>query len=172
MQATARAIYEQRLSVLELVERCLATIDRWENRLHAWVQVDPPAARQSAEALDQELAAGHWRGPLHGLPIGVKDIIDCTGLPTRAGAPWLGDHLSQSDAPLVARFRRAGAIVLGKTVTTQLACFDPAPTVNPWNVDRTPGGSSSGSAVAVSAGMCPLSIGTQTGGSVTRPASY
>jgi aspartyl-tRNA(Asn)/glutamyl-tRNA(Gln) amidotransferase subunit A len=106
--------------------------------------------------------------------VGVKDVIDVAGFPTRAGSPLREGHVAIEDAPVVARLRGAGAVILGKTVTTEFACFDPPPTRNPWdlNLDRTPGGSSSGSAVAVAMGMCVAALGTQTGGSLVRPASY
>ena len=124
------------------------------------------------DELDQEARAGRWRGPLHGVPLGIKDIIDMAGLPTGAGSRRMAATAATSDATLVRELRNAGAILLGKTVTTQFACFDPPPTRNPWNVERTPGGSSSGSAAAVAAGMCCGAIGSQTGGSITRPAAY
>jgi aspartyl-tRNA(Asn)/glutamyl-tRNA(Gln) amidotransferase subunit A len=109
---------------------------------------------------------------LHGVPIGIKDIIDVADWPTRAGSPTRTNHVASSDAELVRRLRKAGAIILGKTVTTEFACFDPARTRNPWNTERSPGGSSSGSAAAVALQMCMAAIGTQTGGSIIRPASY
>ncbi len=154
----------------ELVERCLEQIRRYEDRLHAWVLVDADGARRAAETLQRE----EPRGPLHGIPLGIKDIVDVAGFPTRAGSPLRENHVAQTDAPLVAALRRAGAIILGKTVTVEFACFDPSPTLNPWDPDlqHTPGGSSSGSAVAVAMGMCLGAIGTQTGGSLVRPAGY
>ena len=154
----------------ELIDRCLAQIRRHEDRVHAWVVVDEAGARQAAA----ELARQKSRGPLHGIPLGIKDIIDVAGLPTRAGSPLRAHHTARADSPLVAALRRAGAIILGKTVTVEFACFDPPPTKNPWDpaLRHTPGGSSSGSAVAVALGMCPGAIGTQTGGSLVRPASY
>ena len=129
-------------------------------------------ARASAPRLGDELCAGHDRGPLHGIPLGIKDIVDVAGWPTRAASPLREEHVAQRDATIVARLREAGAILLGKTVTTEFASFDPPPTQNPWNLERTPGGSSSGSAAAVALGMCLGAIGSQTGGSITRPASY
>jgi len=156
----------------ELLEESLAHIDRLESNVHAWVMVDRAAARQAAMMLDHELAAGIWRGPLHGIPVGIKDIFDVAGWPTRAGSPASSAQPVQQDAPLVARLRAAGAVILGKTVTTEWASFDPPPTRNPWQLDRTPGGSSSGSAAAVALRMCLGALGSQTGGSITRPASY
>jgi Asp-tRNA(Asn)/Glu-tRNA(Gln) amidotransferase A subunit family amidase len=154
------------------VETCLEQIDRHDPHLRAWVLVDRQAALDQAERLAEELRRGHDRGPLHGVPIGIKDIIDVAGWPTRAGSTVLAGHPAVADAPVVCRLRQAGAILLGKTVTTEFASFDPSPTHNPWHPDRTPGGSSSGSAAAVASGMCPAALGTQTGGSITRPASY
>jgi len=153
--------------------RCLDRIEAEEPRLHAWVQVDREGAIRQARRLDEEHAADQPRGPLHGIPIGIKDIVDVQGLPTLAGFPgWHGKAPAERDAPVVAALRSAGAVILGKTVTTQFASFDPPPTRNPWNVNHTPGGSSSGSAAAVASGMCPAAIGSQTGGSITRPAAF
>jgi aspartyl-tRNA(Asn)/glutamyl-tRNA(Gln) amidotransferase subunit A len=119
-----------------------------------------------------ELKRGLDRGPLHGIPLGIKDIIDVFDWPTAAGSKLWAQSIARADAIVVQRLRQGGAVLMGKTVTTQYASFDPPPTRNPWNPDRTPGGSSSGSAAAVACGMCLGSIGSQTGGSITRPASY
>ena len=155
----------------KLVEACGTRIRALEDRLRAWVSHD--IDRAMAEVKSQGAVAGfRSRRPLAGLPIGVKDIIDVAGLPTRAGSPLRENHVATADAPIVARLRAAGAIVLGKTVTTEYACFDPSPTCNPWNPRHTPGGSSSGSAAAVATGMCFAALGSQTGGSITRPAAY
>jgi len=170
----AREIREGRLTSLELVERCLEQIRAYDDRVCAWVTVDEEATRGAARQLDRQASSGEYAGPLHGIPLGIKDIIDVVELPTRAGSPLREKHVARCDAPLVASLRRAGAIILGKTVTVEFACFDPSPTRNPWDPDlqHTPGGSSSGSAVAAVMGMCMGSIGTQTGGSLVRPASY
>jgi aspartyl-tRNA(Asn)/glutamyl-tRNA(Gln) amidotransferase subunit A len=154
------------------VDQCLAQIDAWESKVHAWVTIDREGALARARELDHDLGEGKVRGPLHGIPLGIKDLFDVAGWPTLAGAPWLPSPPAAADAPVVARLRKAGAIILGKTVTTQFACFDPPETRNPWNLERTPGGSSSGSAAAVAAGMCLAATGSQTGGSITRPASF
>lgn len=158
----------------ELVEQCLAQIHTHESRLHAWVEIDEAGTRRDAESLGCELAGGAYRGPLHGIPLGIKDIIDVAGMPTRACSPLRANHKATTDAPLVAALRRAGAIILGKTVTVEFACFDPSPTRNPWDpaLQHTPGGSSSGSAVAVLMGMCFGAFGTQTGGSLVRPSAF
>ncbi len=171
----ASAICTRKLTPQEIVDECLDQIDKYEDRLHAWVIVDAENARRTADDLEREIKAGNYRGPLHGIPIGIKDIIDVAGLPTRAGSPLRENYpASATDAPLVKTLRQAGAIILGKTVTVEFACFDPSPTRNPWDVNlrHTPGGSSSGSAVAVAMGMCFGALGTQTGGSLVRPASY
>lgn len=155
-----------------VLERCFHQIDLWDAKVNAWVFVDRAGAMRQARALDAELKAGRCRGPLHGIPFGIKDIIDVAGMPTACGfAPWR-DRVATADATLVGRLRDAGAVILGKTVTTQFAWVDPPPTRNPWNLERTPGGSSSGSAAAVATGMCLAAIGTQTGGSIIRPAAF
>ena len=139
----ADQIRNGRLHPRELVERCLAQIHACDGRLHAWVEVDETGARRDGELLGRELAAGNCRGPLHGIPVGIKDIIDVAGMHTRAGSPLRANHLATVDALLVAALRRAGAIILGKTVTVEFACFDPSPTRNPWDpaLRHTPGGS-------------------------------
>ena len=165
-------IQARRQTCQQVLERCLARIDEREAQVRAWVLVDRDGAVAQARRLDEELAAGRWRGPLHGIPVGIKDIVDVSGLPTAAGSAEWRDRVAETDATLVARLRACGAVIVGKTVTTQHASFDPPPTRNPWNRQRTPGGSSSGSAAAVACGMCLAAIGSQTGGSITRPASY
>ena len=160
------------LTPSELLEQCLARIDRYEAKVRAWVFIDRERARQDAERLTDELKAGQNRGPLHGIPVGIKDIIDVFDLPTGCGSKLWANSYARRDATVVQRLRQAGAVFLGKTVTTQYASFDPPPTRNPWNPERTPGGSSSGSAAALACGMCFGALGSQTGGSITRPASY
>ena len=160
-------------SSVDIVGRCLSRIDEREPELRAWVSVDRESALAAAVERDRERTAGNLRGPLHGIPIGIKDIVDVAGMVTGAGSPLMSQQPpAERDAELVSRLRSAGAVILGKTVTTQFACFDPPPTRNPWNEAQTPGGSSSGSAAAVAASMCPVAIGSQTGGSITRPASF
>jgi aspartyl-tRNA(Asn)/glutamyl-tRNA(Gln) amidotransferase subunit A len=170
--AAADLIRTGELTPSELLERCLARIDRYEPRVKAWVVVDRDGAREQADQLTAELRNGQNRGPLHGIPVGVKDIIDVFDLPTGCGSKLWANSIARQDATCVARLRQAGAVILGKTVTTPFAFLDPPPTRNPWNLDRTPGGSSSGSAAAVACGMCLGALGSQTGGSLTRPASY
>jgi len=161
-----------RLRVLQLVESCLERIDDLEETIQAWVWVDRERAIETAQWLDQELERGKRRSPLHGIPFGIKDIFYTAGFPTEAGSRSWSGFVPSYDATSVARLKEAGAIILGKTHTTEFAYFDPAPTRNPWNTDHTPGGSSSGSGASVAAGMCLAALGSQTLGSVLRPAAY
>ncbi len=169
----ARLIHEGAVSPGEVAAAALARIDALDGRLRAWVAIDRVAVEAEAALLDREARAGAFRGPLHGVPVGIKDIYDVAGLPTRANAAFLADAPpAASDAAPVAALRRAGALILGKTATTTFAMGDPAETVNPWNAAHTPAGSSSGSAAAVAAAMVPAALGTQTAGSILRPASF
>jgi aspartyl-tRNA(Asn)/glutamyl-tRNA(Gln) amidotransferase subunit A len=168
----AAQIAEGRRSCADVLEHCLEAAEAREAEVRAWVVLDRDGARAQARRLDDELAGGHRRGPLHGIPLGVKDIIDVAGLPTAAGSVLWADRIADADAEVVALLRHAGANVLGKTVTTAYAWIDPPPTRNPWDPGRTPGGSSSGSAAALASGMCLAALGSQTGGSILRPASY
>ena len=143
-------------------------IDERELVVRAWAHLDREAALAAAQALDR----GAIRGPLHGFPIGVKDMYDTFDMPTAYGSPIHEGHRPTTDAASVALSRRAGAIIVGKTVTTEFATFSPGPTTNPRNAAHTPGGSSSGSAAAVAAGMVPVAFGTQTTGSIIRPAAF
>jgi aspartyl-tRNA(Asn)/glutamyl-tRNA(Gln) amidotransferase subunit A len=170
-EAAAR-IREGKVSPVELVDACLARIEALDARILAWAHVDGAGARAVARERTAEAARGQTRGPLHGVPVGVKDIIHVAGMPTTGGAkPWAHTRPT-SDAPVVTRLREAGAVILGKTHTTEFAYRDPAPTRNPWNLEHTPGGSSAGSGAAVAARMVPVALGTQTVGSVLRPAAY
>jgi aspartyl-tRNA(Asn)/glutamyl-tRNA(Gln) amidotransferase subunit A len=172
IHAAAEDIHNGRLSPVDLVRSCLERIDRSEEKVHAWVSVDREGALARAEECVAEIRRGHWRGPLHGIPVAIKDIFDVADWPTAAGSQLWKNSIARQDAPAVRRLRQAGAVFLGKTVTTQYASFDPPPTRNPWDLSRTPGGSSSGSAAALACGMCLGALGSQTGGSITRPASY
>jgi amidase len=156
------------LTSLAVTEACLARIAAREPEVEAWVRIDADGARAQARACD----AGPARGPLHGVPVGLKDIIDTADLPTGYGSPIYAGHRPAADAGCLALLRRAGAVIMGKTVTTEFAAMTPGKTRNPHNPAHTPGGSSSGSAAAVGARMVPLSFGTQTAGSVIRPASF
>jgi amidase len=150
-----------------LVRACLERIAEREPTVRAWAYLDPELALAQAKAADA--AKG---GVLRGVPVGVKDIIDTHDMPTSYGSPIHAGHRPSADAACVALVREAGAVVLGKTVTTEFALRHPGPTANPRNVAHTPGGSSSGSAAAVADFMVPATFGTQTGGSIIRPASY
>jgi Asp-tRNA(Asn)/Glu-tRNA(Gln) amidotransferase A subunit family amidase len=160
------------LRVVELAHACLARIAQREPEVRAWAWHDRDFVLRQAEALDAHRAAGRPLGPLHGLPVGIKDIIDTEGIPTENGTVIDAGRVPTADAFVVARLRQAGAIVMGKTVTSELAFRTAGATRNPLNPDHTPGGSSSGSAAAVADRMVPLAIGTQTAGSVVRPASF
>ena len=164
----ARQIARRELSCESLVRACLQRIEERETVVGAWIQLDADAVLAEARSLD----AGALRGPLHGLPLGVKDLIDTVQYPTAYGSPIYSGHRPAWDAVCVASARAAGALVLGKTVTTEFATYHPGKTANPHNLACTPGGSSSGSAAAVADFMVPLAYGTQTAGSVIRPAAY
>lgn len=168
----ARAIAKLSITATALAEACLNRIDVLDERLKAWVYVDREQVISDANAADEAVARRRPLGPLHGVPIGVKDIYYAAGIPTKAGSEVYKDFVPDYDAASLASLKRAGALMLGKAVTTEFACLDPSPTFNPWNPAHTPGGSSSGSAVAVAARMCPAALGSQTVGSVLRPAAY
>src|SRR5213593_4541215 len=172
VRAAAAAVRSGEVTAAALVEACLDRIRAVDPAIKAWVHLDETGARAAARAADAAGRPGATLGVLHGVPIGVKDIIDVAGMPTTAGARAFAHTRPTRDATCVARLRAAGAIVLGKTHTTQFAYRDPAPTANPWNPAHTPGGSSSGSAAAVAARTVPVALGTQTIGSNVRPASY
>src|SRR6516225_4576555 len=167
-----RRIRSGELSPLELLESCLRTIDRLEPDVKAWVTTDREGAVRRAKALGDDAVAGTFRGLLHGIPVGIKDIFYTAGMRTTAGHSAMAEYVPQYDSAVVERLKQAGAIILGKTATTEFALMAPAPTRNPWNLAHTPGGSSSGSGAAVAARMCPAAIGSQTGGSTIRPAAY
>jgi aspartyl-tRNA(Asn)/glutamyl-tRNA(Gln) amidotransferase subunit A len=168
----AQRIRQRDLSPVELVEALLQQIDRLEPMLQAWVTLDRSGALAAAQQLAVEAERGNIRGPLHGVPIGVKDIYYTAGMKTTCGSRVFANHIPNYDASTVTRLKQAGAIILGKTVTTEFATADPGPTRNPWNLDHTPGGSSSGSAAGVAARMIPVGLGSQTGGSIQRPAAF
>jgi amidase len=164
----ARRIARGELTSTALVEACLARIAAREPVVGAWQFIDPDGARAEARRRDAEKP----KGALHGVPIGVKDIFDTADMPTTYGSPIYAGHRPQLDAAAVMSLRAAGAVILGKTVTTEFAYFTPGKTANPHDPTHTPGGSSSGSAAAVADGMVPAALGTQTAGSVIRPAAY
>ncbi|MFQ6029048.1 MAG: amidase [Dehalococcoidia bacterium] len=168
----AQQIASGQLSPVALAESLLGRIDALEPSLKAWVYLDRESVLEEARAREQLVGTRAPLGPLHGVPIGLKDIYYTAGIPTTACSKVYADFVPEYDATTVTLLKQAGAIMLGKAVTTEFACMDPSPTINPWNAAHTPGGSSSGSAVAVASRMCPAALGSQTVGSVLRPASY
>ena len=164
----AQLLQRREVSAEQVVRACLTRIEEREPLVHAWTHLAPDAALAQARALD----AGALRGPLHGVPVGVKDLFDTADMPTSYGSPIYAGQRPAADAAVVAMCRAAGAIVLGKTVTTEFATFHPGKTHNPHRPGHTPGGSSSGSAAAVADRMVPLAFGTQTAASVIRPAAF
>jgi Asp-tRNA(Asn)/Glu-tRNA(Gln) amidotransferase A subunit family amidase len=168
----ARRIRAGALSPSNLVASCLKRVEAVEPTVGAWVRLDRDAAARVAVQRDIEAREGRFMGPLHGVPVALKDIFDAAGVPTTSGAPAWATRTPTLDATSVARLRGAGAVPMGKLTTTPFAFLDPSVTRNPWNPEHTPGGSSSGPAAAVAARMVPLALGSQTVGSVLRPAAY
>mgnify|MGYP001260269297 CR=1 FL=1 len=168
----AKQIRQRTLSPVTLAQSLLERIDALDPSLRAWVTIDREEVLGSARQLELELDQEGPRGPIHGVPVGLKDIFYTAGMKTTACSRIYADFVPSHDATSVARIRQAGGIILGKAVTTEFASGDPSPTVNPWNPAHTPGGSSSGSSVAVATQMCPAALGSQTGGSTCRPAAY
>ncbi len=166
-----------RVSPVELTEACLLRIERLNPTLNAFIRVTADSAREQARLAERELRAGDWRGPLHGIPVALKDLVDVAGVPTTAASALFADNVPRHDAAIVARLREAGAVLLGKLNLHEFAyggsgvisCFGPVR--NPWAPDRITGGSSSGSAAAVAAGLCYAAIGTDTAGSIRLPAA-
>lgn len=163
-----RRIAARQVTSEELVRNCLARIRERDPAVHAWAHLDEEKALAQARARDGE----EPRSPLHGVPAGIKDVIDTADLPTERGTVVYAGRRPDADAACVAALVRAGAVILGKTVSTELAAWSPGPTTNPHDPARTPGGSSSGSAAAVADGMVPLALGTQTAGSTIRPGAF
>jgi Asp-tRNA(Asn)/Glu-tRNA(Gln) amidotransferase A subunit family amidase len=156
----------------ELVQACLDRIDQADGEIEAWAHLSPEYALDQARMLDAQRAEGGPVGPLHGIPVGIKDILDTESLPTENGTVLDSGRQPMENCKVVSLLIEAGAVIMGKTVSTELAVFGPGKTRNPHNSEHTPGGSSSGSAAAVAAYMVPLAVGTQTNGSVIRPASF
>lgn len=175
-ELTALEIREHLLSGQETVEEFTVKlgcfVDAADEKIKAFAHRDDRIVALQAEHLHRERTSGHLPGPLYGVPVAVKDIIDTLDFPTEYGTPIHKGRFSVCDATVVSRLRAAGAVIFGKTVTTEFATTQPGPTCNPHNITHTPGGSSSGSAAAVAAGMVPVALGTQTNGSVIRPASF
>ena len=168
----AELIAQGQLSAEELTRACLARIDEREPVVQAWTFLDQEYALKQARAADQARREGKPLGPLHGVPVAIKDIFDTADMPTENGSALYAGRQPRTDAAAVARLRAAGAVILGKTVTTEFAMYTPGKTHNPHDPERTPGGSSSGSAAAVADNMAPLALGSQTNGSMIRPAAY
>jgi Asp-tRNA(Asn)/Glu-tRNA(Gln) amidotransferase A subunit family amidase len=168
----ARLIREGIISSEQLVEACLARIREVDPQVQAWTFLDPEYALAQARALDELRLSGRAIGPLHGIPIGLKDIFDTADMPTECGSVLYAGRTPSRDATVTGMLRAAGAVIMGKTVTAEFAYFSPGKTRNPHNSEHTPGGSSSGSAAAVAANMVPLALGSQTNGSTIRPAAY
>ncbi|MGQ0545420.1 MAG: amidase [Betaproteobacteria bacterium] len=168
----ARAVRDGAVTSEQLVAACLAHIRETEPQVQAWQFLSEEHARTQARTLDEQRREGRPTGPLHGVPVGIKDIIDTADMPTEDGTPLHAGRTPDRDATVVTMLRQAGAVILGKTVTTECAYFHPGKTRNPHNPEHTPGGSSSGSAAAIAAGMVPLALGSQTNGSTIRPASF
>ena len=174
----SRLIAARDLSSFEAVTAALKRLELLEDRLNAFITVLPEQALAQAKKADEEIAHGHYRGPLHGGPVSIKDMFEMAGVRTTGGSKILADRIPEMDATLVERLRAAGAIVIGKTNldefghggTSTLSYFGSVH--NPWDIERIAGGSSGGSAAAVAAGIGPISYGTETGSSVRRPASY
>jgi aspartyl-tRNA(Asn)/glutamyl-tRNA(Gln) amidotransferase subunit A len=175
--AAAQAIAARKLSPIELMTALLQRIGRLDPKLNVFIRLDADTAMDAARAAEAEIACGRSRGPLHGVPVGIKDIIDVAGLPTTCHSKILIDNIATADAVCVSRLRGAGAIVLGKLSTHEFAIGGPSfdlpwpPARNPWNPNHHPGGSSSGSGSGIAAGLFPLALGSDTGGSVRNPAS-
>ena len=175
-ELTALEIRDHLLSGQETVEEFTVKlgqfVDAADTSIQAFAHRDDRVVALQADNLQRDRSAGHLPGSLYGVPIGIKDIIDTVDFPTEYGSPIHQGRYSISDATVVSRLRAAGAVIFGKTVSTEFATTEPGPTCNPHNLAHTPGGSSSGSAAAVAAGMVPVALGTQTNGSVIRPASF
>ena len=173
----AKAYAAKTLSPVELLTAQLARIETLDPKLNAFIRLDAEGAMLAARQAEAEMAAGRNRGPLHGVPVGIKDIIDVAGLPTTGHSKILVDNVAKADAVVIQKLRAAGAVIMGKLSTHEFAIGGPSfdlpfpPARNPWNRDHHPGGSSSGSGAGVAAGLFPLALGTDTGGSVRNPAS-
>lgn len=168
----AKKIKAGEITCTELIESCLERIKKFEPSIKAWAYIDKEYLKSRAKEADDMRISGKPLGALHGIPVGIKDIFATGDMPTECGTVLRKGRITKNDSTAVSLLRDSGAIIMGKTVTTEFAYFDPGKTCNPHDVSRTPGGSSSGSAASVASYMCPLSIGSQTNGSMIRPASY
>jgi aspartyl-tRNA(Asn)/glutamyl-tRNA(Gln) amidotransferase subunit A len=171
-------VRERKVSAVELTRACLARIERLNPKLNAFITITPEQALRDAKAADADLAEKRWRGPLHGIPIALKDLIDTAGVKTTAASALFADRVPRTDAEVVVRLRNAGAVMLGKLNMHEFAYGDSSaqshygPVRNPWNPNHVSGGSSGGSAAAVAAGLCYMALGSDTGGSIRQPAAY
>src|SRR5882672_12125243 len=168
----ARMVREGAVTSVEVVQACLARVREVDGAVQAWAFLDPEHALDQARAADELRMSGQPVGALHGVPVGIKDIVDTADMPTENGSVLHAGRTPSRDAAVVRMLRAAGAVIMGKTVTTEFATRTPGKTRNPHNSAHTPGGSSSGSAAAVAAGMVPLALGSQTNGSVIRPGAF
>lgn len=168
----SKLIREKKISPMDLVTTHLQRIEALEPKIKAWITIDREKVLEQARQSEQIIKRRKRIGLLQGIPIGVKDIFYTVDLKTTGGSKIFKDFLPPYESTVVSKMKKEGAIILGKTATTEFAYADPAPTCNPWNLEHTPGGSSSGSAAAVASGMCPAALGSQTGGSILRPAAY
>ncbi|WBY03018.1 amidase [Ramlibacter tataouinensis] len=177
LSAAAELLRERQLSPVDYVQACLQRIERYDPNLNAFISVDREGAMRGARLAEREIADGHWRGPLHGVPVALKDIFDVAGQRTSNHSRVRMDHVAGADAFVVGKLRQAGAILVGKTALHEFATGGPSfdlpwpPARNPWKCSHHPGGSSSGSGAAVAAGLVPVALGTDTGGSVRHPAT-
>ncbi len=178
IESVSQALRDRRVSPLALTQSCLDRIAQFDSRIHAFISVDANGALDQARIMEREIATGKWRGALHGVPIAVKDLVDVVGMKTTAASRVFENRIASRDADVVQRLKQAGAVVIGKTNLHEFAFGGSGvisaygPVANPWALQRTTGGSSSGSAAAVAAGMCFAAIGTDTAGSIRVPASY
>ena len=165
-------ISEGNLTANDWIRSLFERVDACEDKVQAWAAQDREGALSTAQKIDSGRSRGKKQSPLSGAPIGIKDIINVKGLPCEANSPILRGNVPDEDAYFISKLREAGAIIMGKTITTQFATGDPSETRNPWNLAHSPGGSSSGSAASVATGMAPAALGSQTGGSILRPSAY
>ena len=174
----AEQVKQGRISPVELTKACLSQIEQYNPVLNAFITVTAESALSEAAEAEREIQSGHWRGPLHGIPVGLKDIIDQKDVPTTAASAVLKDTIAVEDAEVTRRLREAGAVLIGKLNLHEFAYGGSGiisyfgPVRNPWDTTRITGGSSSGSAAAVAAGMCFAALGTDTAGSIRLPAAY
>jgi aspartyl-tRNA(Asn)/glutamyl-tRNA(Gln) amidotransferase subunit A len=177
LTSAATLLRTRELSPVDYVTACLDRVQRYDHALNAFISIDADGALQAAREAQHDIANGHWRGPLHGVPVALKDLFDVAGQRTSSHSKIRMDHIARADASVVTRLRRAGAIIIGKTAMHEFATGGPSfdlpwpPARNPWMRTHHPGGSSSGSGVSVAAGFTPVAIGTDTGGSVRNPAT-